>query len=143
MAEESTPATDWRSIPISGLVPMVSVSNVERSAAFYRLLGLAVGNRQPRTGLMHWAWLYAPAAPDWRRGPNLMLVRSESAVSPVPQNTLYLYVSSLVALREELVRAGQTPGPIRHPEYLPRGEFQLFDPDGYKLMIAQNDTDTP
>ena len=36
--------------PISGLVPMIHVADVERSAAFYRLLGFEIGNAVPRGG---------------------------------------------------------------------------------------------
>ena len=43
-----------------GLVPMLHVLDVERSVTFYKLLGFAVGNRVPKNGPMHWAWLYAP-----------------------------------------------------------------------------------
>jgi hypothetical protein len=93
---------------------------------------------------MHWAWLYAPNAPDWRRGPNLMLTRGDGVMDPPSQRLLfYFYASNLVALREELVQAGRNPGPICYPDYLPKGEFQLRDPDGHRLMIAQRDTDTP
>jgi hypothetical protein len=46
-------------------------------------------------------------------------------------------------MREELVGAGKNPGPIRYPDYLPKGEFEVHDPDGYCLMIAQKDHDTP
>lgn len=131
-------------MPVTGLVPMLAVVDVERSVAFYRLLGFEVGNRVPRSGLLHWAWLYAPGVPDWRRGPNLMVTRSDGAIDPVTQKlVLYLYATNLAAMREELVRAGQSPGPIRYPDYLPKGELQLADPDGYRLMVAQNAEDTP
>jgi hypothetical protein len=133
-----------RIVPVSGLVPMLPVLDVERSVAFYKLLGFAVGNRAPRNGPMHWAWLYSPNVPDWRRGPNLMLTRSECAIdSAGPRTVLYLYATNLAALREELVRVGQSPGPIRYPDYLPKGELELIDPDGHCLMIAQKDDDTP
>jgi hypothetical protein len=131
-------------VPVSGLVPMLPVLDVERSVSFYNLLGFALGNRVPRNGPMQWAWLYAPNVPDWRRGPNLMLTRSECVIDPAgPMILLYLYATNLVGLREELVRAGQTPGSIRYPDYLPKGELQLVDPDGYCLMIAQSASDTP
>jgi hypothetical protein len=142
MAQESSP--DYSQLPVSGLVPFVQVHDVERSAAFYALLGFAIGNRQPREGRMQWAWLYTPGAPDWRRGANLMLSRSERAIDPAAQRVLfYVYVSDLPALRARLVEAGQTPGPIEFPEYLPKGEFPIHDPDGYVLMVAQNSDDTP
>ena len=92
---------------------------------------------------MEWAWLYAPGAPDWRRGPNLMLTRSDHATHAHSQSVVFYLYANLVKLREELVRAGFDPGPIRYPDYLPKGEFAIHDPDGYHLMIAQNHTDTP
>ena len=123
---------------------MLPVRDVERSVGFYSLLGFAVGNRVPPEGRMHWVWLYAPTVRDWRRGPNLMLSRSERAIDTGgPSTLLYLYATNLVALREELVRAGQAPGPIGYPDYLPKGEFEITDPDGHRLMIAQSASDTP
>ncbi|HVS31976.1 MAG TPA: VOC family protein [Thermoanaerobaculia bacterium] len=130
--------------PLTGLVAMIHVGDVERSAAFYRLLGFEIGNRVPPTGAPHWAWLYAPGAPDWRRGPNLMLTRTSRPLQPEAQDVLfYLYASDLVALREKLLREGITVGEITYPDYLPKGEFQMQDPDGYCLMIAQSSEDTP
>ena len=144
MAREDNQEIEERIVPVSGLVPMLGVMDVERSIAFYKLLGFAVGNRLPRSGPMRWAWLYAPNVPDWRRGPNLMLTRSDGVIEPAAQRILfYIYATNLAALREELMRAGQSPGPVRYPDYLPKGELQLHDPDGYCLMIAQNDDDTP
>ncbi len=123
---------------------MLHVADVERSAAFYRLLGFEVGNLVPRSGPMHWAWLYAPQAADWKRGPNLMLGSSECPIDTKAQAFLfYLYATDLVALREELIAKGVKPGPITFPDYLPKGEFRLQDPDGYSLMIAQSAPDTP
>src|SRR5690349_10800384 len=61
--------------PLTGLVPMIRVADVERSAAFYGLLGFEIGNKVPRTGTPHWAWLYAPKVDNWKHGPNLMVVR--------------------------------------------------------------------
>lgn len=130
--------------PITGLVPMIAVTDLERSVAFYGLLGFAVGNRAPREGTMGWAWLYQPSTADWRRGANLMLLRAEERIDPREQKThFYLYASDMVALREDLIRAGKNPGPIMYPEYLPKGEFRLDDPDGYRLTIAQSVGDTP
>ena len=68
-----------------------------------------------------------------------MLTRDERTVGLV----LYLYARDLVGLREELIRAGQTPGPIENPEYLPDGEFLIVDPDGCCVMVAQSGRETP
>ena len=92
--------------PISAVVAMIHVADVETSAAFYRLLGFEIGNRVPKVGPPHWAWLYSPAAPDWKRGANLMLARTERPLNPDVQDVLfYLYASDLVALREKLLGA--------------------------------------
>lgn len=137
-----TPTT--RTAPITGLVPMIHVANVERSAEFYRLLGFEIGNFVPPAGPMHWAWLYAPKAADWRRGPNLMLTRSARPIDPNVQDVLfYLYAADLESLRAMLLAKGIRAGEISYPEYLPNGEFRLQDPDGYTLMIAQSVADTP
>jgi hypothetical protein len=123
---------------------MIHVADVDRSAAFYRLLGFEIGNRVPKTGQPQWAWLYSPGAPDWRRGANLMLARTGRPLQPEAQDILfYLYASDLVALREKLLVDGLKPGEITYPDYLPKGEFRLQDPDGYCLMIAQSSDDTP
>jgi len=131
--------------PISGLVPLIHVRDIERSAAFYRLLGFEIGNYQPRTGEKHWAWLYAPSAPDWRRGPNLMITRGENRgeeISP-GSTTFYLYATDVTAAHVTLVTNGALPGAIVHPDYMPGGEFGVRDPDGYHLTIAQAGPDTP
>jgi hypothetical protein len=60
-----------------------------------------------------------------------------------PGTLYYLYASNLVSLREKLIAAGLKPGPITYPDYLPKGEFEIKDPDGHTLMLAQSDTDTP
>jgi catechol 2,3-dioxygenase-like lactoylglutathione lyase family enzyme len=142
MAAEPGPTTE--PAPISGLVPMIHVAEVERSTEFYRLLGFEIGNHVPPAGPMHWAWLYAPKAPDWKRGPNLMLTRSEKAIDAGAQDVLfYLYAEDLKSLRIMLLAKGLNAGEITYPDYLPNGEFRLRDPDGYTLMIAQSAADTP
>jgi hypothetical protein len=117
---------------------------VERSAAFYRLLGFEVGHFVPSTGAKRWAWLYAPKVADWKRGPNLMIACSERPVDPSTQDVLfYLYAADLPALRTSLLAHGVDAGEICYPEYLPNGECRVKDPDGYTLMIAQAAEDTP
>ena len=130
--------------PISALVPMIHVEDVARSAAFYRLLGFEIGNYVPPTGPMHWAWLYSVKADDWKRGPNLMLTRSSRAINADAQEVLfYLYAKDLKSVRNVLLANGVAAGNIDYPDYLPDGEFRVFDPDGYTLMIAQAAADTP
>jgi catechol 2,3-dioxygenase-like lactoylglutathione lyase family enzyme len=129
---------------VRGLVPMIRVNDIERSAAFYRLLGFEIGNKAPRTGQPHWAWLYQPQASNWKHGANLMLVRGNESIRPDSKIVLfYLYATDLVALRERLIAGSVKVSEISHPEYLPAGEFRTEDPDGYTLMVAQAGEDTP
>lgn len=150
--------------PINALVPMIRVTDVERSAEFYRLLGFEIGNYVPREAPpMHWAWLYQPEAPNWKTGANLMLVRSEEVRGKEVRGeeargnevhgndgldhdlplVLYLYAADLVALRQHLLHAGIKVGEIGYPEYLPKGEFETHDPDGYTVMLAQSYEKSP
>ena len=128
------------------LVPMIYVADVERSATFYRHLGFEIGNYVPRESEpKEWAWLYAPAAEDWKRGPNLMVTRREGPPrrGGATEVLFYLYTPDLKALRATLLAAGLAPGEISYPDYLPNGELRIVDPDGYALMIAQAADDTP
>ena len=130
--------------PLTGLVPMIHVGDLERSIAFYRLLGFDVGNSVPPVGPPHWAWLYQPNAANWKHGPNLMITRSQCAINAQAQDVLfYLYATDLVAVRNRLMARGVKVSEISHPDYLPEGEFKTADPDGYCLMVAQSGKDTP
>ena len=129
---------------LHAMVAMIHVANVERAAAFYHLLGFQVGNRVPPTGSMEWAWLYHAAASDWKLGPNVMLTRAEGAIDAEAQHVLfYLYAHDLAALRSSLLAHGVSASEITYPDYLPHGECQVIDPDGYTLMLAQSAADTP
>ena len=73
-----------------------------------------------------------------------MLTRSECAIEPEEQRFLfYLYAADLKGLRKTLQDAGIKVGDVEYPEYLPEGEFQVLDPDGFTLMIAQAGEGTP
>ncbi|HXR98863.1 MAG TPA: VOC family protein [Terriglobales bacterium] len=132
---------------VNGIVAMIRVADVMASAAFYRHLGFDIGNAEPREcPPYHWAWLYQPHAPNWKSSANLMLVSGDvpgTVASRARTVLFYLYVRDMQSLREELLAGGFKPGEIAHPEYLPAGEFQIEDPDGYTLMIAQSSHDTP
>lgn len=114
------------------LTPMVSVSNLPRSIAFYEHLGFAVANSVTPEGEAEpsWAWLSSGAA-------HLMINQACDPILPDQQRILfYLYVEDVAETREALLAAGLQPGPITTPFYAPRGEFWLADPDGYTLMIT-------
>jgi catechol 2,3-dioxygenase-like lactoylglutathione lyase family enzyme len=130
--------------PINALVPMIRVADVERSAKFYELLGFQIGNYVPREAPpVHWAWLYQPGAPNWKTGANLMLVRSKEQSPGEQPLVLYLYAADLVALRQQLIGKGVNVSAITYPDYLPKGEFELHDPDGYTVMVGQSYEGSP
>ena len=114
------------------LVAYAHVADVDASIRFYADLGFRVANRVPQDGPADWAWLASGDA-------NLMLSRASAPVDPHVQAVLfYLYVDDVHAARAALVALGHAPGEIKHPFYLPKGEFRFGDPDGYVLMIAQD-----
>jgi ketosteroid isomerase-like protein len=116
---------------VSELVPFVQVADVERSVAFYRLLGLALRETYEHDGRLVWASIaHASAA--------LMLARSEKPIDPRAQGVLfYLYAPDLEGLRDQLVAHGLAPGEIVDGSPGPKREMRVTDPDGYCLMVAQ------
>ena len=117
---------------VTGLVPMAHVADVQRSADFYKLLGMEMGGRLKNPpGELQWAWLSCDQA-------QLMVTRASEPVIASQQAVLfYLYSQDLVALREHLLAHGVTASAISYPEYMPKGEICIEDPDGYCLLIGQ------
>lgn len=117
-----------------GLVPYAKTKDVQRAVAFYQKLGFSIANQHPEDSSDPiWVWLNAGKA-------NLMLHHTDEPVVPAQQRVFfYLYVRDVAAFREQVVSSGITAGPLTHPFYLPCGEFDVHDPDGYMIMIAQHD----
>ncbi|MGH2967954.1 MAG: VOC family protein [Solirubrobacteraceae bacterium] len=125
-------------VPVSNLVPFAHVADVERSVAFYRLLGFATRHTYEPDGRLVWAFMENERAA-------LMLARAEAPIRAREQAVLfYLYARDLVGLRDHLVAHGVTPGPgeITDGSPGPRQEMRVTDPDGYCLMIAQIDEES-
>jgi hypothetical protein len=67
-----------------------------------------------------------------------MFARASGPVDASQQAVLfYLYSPNLVALREHLISAGVRVSPVTYPDYMPKGEVRVEDPDGYTLLIGQ------
>ena len=117
-----------------GLVPYAKVKDVRRAVAFYQTLGFTIANQHPENVADPiWVWLNAGKA-------NVMLHQTDEAIFASEQRFFfYLYVHDVAAFRELVVAAGINAGPLTHPFYLPIGEFDVHDPDGYMIMIAQHD----
>ena len=116
---------------VVGLSPFVHVTDVARSAGFYRLLGFDVRDTYAPGVLLEWAGLE-------HREARLMLARASEPIDPAQQAILfYLYSDDLAALRRHLISHGVAAGDIRDGTPGPRQEMRVEDPDGYVLMIAQ------
>ncbi len=121
-AKPSTPRAGW-------VTPLLHVADVERSIAFYTLLGFEVVDTD-RCEPIGWARLHV-------KGGAIMLNRADEPVDPAVQAVLlYLYTPDLIALRDHVRQAGIPTPPIRHPDYMQSGELHLRDPDGYTVLIG-------
>ncbi len=116
------------------LVPYARVKDIQRSVGFYKKLGFTIANQHlENVPDPIWVWLNAGKA-------NLMLHKTDEAIVSSEQRIFfYLYVHDVGAFREQVIGAGIDAGPLTHPFYLPIGEFEVHDPDGYAVMIAQHD----
>lgn len=117
------------------ITPMLSVSNLVPSIAFYKYLGFVVANSvtpEDETAPT-WAWLSSGDT-------HLMITQACDPIIPEQQRILfYLYVEDVNVAHADLIAAGLHPGAIETPFYAPQGEFRLIDPDGYTLMISHMD----
>jgi catechol 2,3-dioxygenase-like lactoylglutathione lyase family enzyme len=131
MAEASTIRISTEA-KATGLIPLASVAKVERSVDFYKLLGMELrGSLKTSSGDLQWAHVGCEQA-------ELMFARATETVVPRQQAVLfYRYSPNLVSLREYLISAGIRVSPITYPDYMPKGEVRVEDPDGYTLLIGQ------
>lgn len=118
---------------VSDLVPFLHVADVQRSIAFYELLGFAVGDTYRVDARLDWALLRSCGA-------QLMLARADEPVNAGQQGVLfYLYSDGLAMLQQHLRAHDVQVGGICDGSPGPKQEMRLRDPDGYVLMVAQLD----
>lgn len=116
-------------IKASYSTPMLHVLDIARSIRFYELLGFDTVDTDRCTPL-GWARLHC-------EGGAVMFLRASQPMDPSAQAfTLYMYTPDLIGLREHLLANGVQVPPIRHPGYMPSGELELVDPDGYAIAIG-------
>ena len=109
--------------------PLLHVAEIERSLKFYELLGFETIDTD-RCEPLGWARIHC-------EGGAIMFLRAEEPMDSRPKDViLYMYTPNLVELREQLLAGGISVAPIRFPPYMPSGEIQLADPDGYPVMIG-------
>ncbi len=115
------------------LIPFVHVADVQRSADFYALLGFRIGDTHEQDGWLLWCSIQSGQA-------KLMLTLASTPVHQHEQAILfYLYADDLDALHGDLRDAGAVVGEIVDGSPGPEREFRLRDPDGYVLMVAQDE----
>lgn len=119
---------------VNGLIPLAQVADVQRSVDFYKLLGMEMrGSLLNSSGVLQWVSLA-------NCGAGLMFGRaSEPVIASQQAVVFYLYSPNLVALREHVLANGIRVSEVTYPEYMPKGEICLNDPDGYTLLIGQVD----
>ena len=82
-------------------------------------------------GEMQWVHLASAQA-------DLMFAReSEPVIASQRAVLFYLYSPALIALQAHLVECGVKVSSITYPDYMPKGEIRVDDPDGYCLLIGQ------
>jgi len=109
--------------------PMLHVNEVERSIRFYALLGFTLIDTD-RCSPIGWARIHC-------EGGALMFLRAEQPVhNAAPGMLLCMYTPDLPSLREQLLANGVKVPEIRKPPYMPSGEIQFTDPDGYAVIVS-------
>jgi arsenate reductase (thioredoxin) len=121
---------------VNRLVPFINVADVERSVAFYHHLGFTPTSVYKHRDLLAWAALESDGA-------ELMFQRSDAIEAERQGILFYLYSDDLAALRDQLLAAGIEAGEIEDGSPGPRQEMRVVDPDGYVLMVAQNEEQVP
>ena len=109
--------------------PMLHVADVEQSIRFYELLGFKTIDDDGMRPL-EWARIHC-------EGGALMFLRAEHPVDASAQAVMFcMYTPDLPALREQLLAANLKVPAIRYPPYMPSGEIQIVDPDGFTVVIS-------
>ena len=128
------------------LTPIVGVSDVDRSVAFYESLGFATHNTIQWEGRTGWAWLERNEVP-------LMLNLGhthddEGNTLPIDhahghrECVLYFGVEDVAGLRDELIGRGHAPSELEVTSYQMK-ETSVNDPDGYLIIFGENTDEAP
>jgi catechol 2,3-dioxygenase-like lactoylglutathione lyase family enzyme len=110
------------------------VKELGRTAKFYQALGFEVKKREPGliTVYMNWFWMEFHAKGGATAGD---LAKDARIAKKGPGLTLYLSVENVDAFYKFLVSKGIKPASAPRDEPWGNREFQLRDPDGYRLVI--------
>ena len=130
----SSPARSSRPTA-SKLIPSLGVSDIDRSAAFYReFFGFEVQDSYEHEGRVSWCWLAAGGA-------DLMLQQlsadQQITLNPAIGQSWVIYIrpDDLKATHARLKQAGVTVSNVAATPY-GASEFFVTDPDGYELWLS-------
>jgi len=109
--------------------PMLHVAEIERSIAFYELLGFRLID-DDHCKPIGWARMHCDSG-------DIMFLRAEKPIEARAQGFIFcMYAADLAGLREHLVAKEIVVSEIKRPPYMPSGTMNLADPDGYHIDIA-------
>ena len=115
-------------IKASYSTPLLHVAELEKSIPFYERLGFTTIDTD-RCNPLGWARLHCD-------GGAVMFLRAERPIDASAQGVmLCMYTPDLAGLREQLLASGVAVPPIVYPEYMPSGEFDITDPDGFHIAV--------
>jgi catechol 2,3-dioxygenase-like lactoylglutathione lyase family enzyme len=131
---------------VSYSVPILRVKDVERAVRFYELLGFtATAVLRTEEGVAYWANLSCfRGKPEARTSENesaaVMVSLGEDPHAPIEASkqaaSLYLFSKDLAGLRAQLVSKAVEVTEIVPREYMPKGEMELRDPDGWRVFVG-------
>ncbi|MFH1805414.1 MAG: VOC family protein [Pseudomonadota bacterium] len=131
-------------MPITATTPLLNVAEINRSAAFYRLLGFDIVARtlSEQGGEAVWVMMQAET-PDDQDHPVRLMLAAHGGVSheerrmrpPFAGLVLYLECDDAPGLFQKLYDGGYKPEPVVELE---DGGLQFFvrDPDGYEVALT-------
>jgi predicted enzyme related to lactoylglutathione lyase len=115
------------------VVALLNVADVDRSISFYEKLGFQVCNEPLKNdqGVKTFVGMHHGSTAQ------IMLGRTDQPLNSGVQHILfYLYVADMPKYREQLIARGVDVGKVMHPFYMPSGEFQVDDPDGWVWIVC-------
>jgi len=115
------------------VVALLNVGDVDRSISFCKKLGFEVGNEPLKNdqGVKTFVWMHHGNAAQ------IMLTLAGEPLGPGPRHMMfYLYTSNMPAYREQLIACRVEVGKVKYPFWMPNGEFQVNDPDGWVWIVC-------
>ncbi len=121
---------------VQAAVPVVYVRDMERNQAFYTMFGYRE-HRAGADGDARWSYLQCGEH-------TLLLACVQPPLIPAELPLLiYLYVTDLADVREQLDRARHGYELAGQPDHAPGGEIRTRDPDGNVVLVGQRAAVSP